>query len=153
MKNIHCKKLAFKKPGAVHKARWMSKVLYSLKIWMFQDQFDLNEDLCTGLTDIVLFILLVYFKAWFNAPHSIEAPFNDLEFIRKLKSYESINSRISGITTRKFLNHLWYLNELNIAFSFFDDRVSTEMKEKMIQKLTISISNNQIKGRSGASED
>ena len=35
-KTIHCKKLTFKKPGAVHKARWMSKVLYSLKIWMFQ---------------------------------------------------------------------------------------------------------------------
>jgi hypothetical protein len=30
----------FKQPGAMHHARWMSKVIYSLKMWMFRKQFD-----------------------------------------------------------------------------------------------------------------
>ena len=32
----------FNSPGAVHHARWLSKVLYCLKIWLFHDQFKLT---------------------------------------------------------------------------------------------------------------
>lgn len=29
-------------PGAMHRARWMAKLLYSLKVWMFKKQFKLT---------------------------------------------------------------------------------------------------------------
>ena len=29
-------------PGAMHHARWMSNVIYSLKVWMFREQFKLT---------------------------------------------------------------------------------------------------------------
>jgi len=33
----------FMSPGAMHHARWMSKVIYSLKIWIFKSQFKLTQ--------------------------------------------------------------------------------------------------------------
>lgn len=35
--NIH-----FKKPGAMHRARWMAKLIYSLKIYLLRDQVVLS---------------------------------------------------------------------------------------------------------------
>ena len=31
----------FRAPGPMHQVRWMSKVIYSFKVWMFRDQFRL----------------------------------------------------------------------------------------------------------------
>jgi hypothetical protein len=39
-------------PGAMHHARWMSKVLYSLKIWLFRAQFKLTPREENGLRDV-----------------------------------------------------------------------------------------------------
>ena len=36
--------IVFKRPGAIHHARWMSKVLHCLKIWLFRDQFNLTKE-------------------------------------------------------------------------------------------------------------
>ena len=33
----------FRKPGATHRTRWMTKGLYSLKMWMCQDHFDVKR--------------------------------------------------------------------------------------------------------------
>ncbi|KAG0710906.1 hypothetical protein GWK47_021813 [Chionoecetes opilio] len=41
--------IRFLAPGAMHQARWMSKVLYSFKIWMFQGQFRLTKKEERGL--------------------------------------------------------------------------------------------------------
>jgi len=32
----------FRAPGLMHLARWMSKAIYSLKVWMFPGQFKLT---------------------------------------------------------------------------------------------------------------
>lgn len=34
----------FHAPGPMHHARWMSKVLYSLKVWLFRKQYKLTEE-------------------------------------------------------------------------------------------------------------
>lgn len=45
--------ITIKKPGAIHHARWMAKALYSLKIYLFRDQFHLNIKEKIGLRDIL----------------------------------------------------------------------------------------------------
>lgn len=32
----------FQAPGAMHRARWLAKVLYSIKIWLFREQFKMT---------------------------------------------------------------------------------------------------------------
>jgi len=50
----------FRDPVAMHRARWMAKAIYSLKMYMFQDQFVLTAAEKKGVTDISLFVDLIY---------------------------------------------------------------------------------------------
>lgn len=43
------KKITFRAPGAMHHAWWMSKAIYSIKIYLFKDQFKLTARELKGL--------------------------------------------------------------------------------------------------------
>ncbi|KAL4141736.1 hypothetical protein QTP88_004317 [Uroleucon formosanum] len=64
--------ISFKYPGAMHHARWISKAIYSLKIFIFQD----------SIRSICIFLIRLYIKAWFCAPIASLAPFQDLQFLK-----------------------------------------------------------------------
>jgi hypothetical protein len=127
--------ISFRTPGALHRARWMSKVIYSMKIWMFRRQFMLTEIEENGIWNICKFAVRIYVKAWFTAPSAISAPRLDLQLVKDIEKYKLENETISSIALKKFLGHLWYLSEELIAFSFFDNEVSTETKRKMVLAL------------------
>ena len=73
--------ITFMTPGAMHQARWMSKVLYSIKIWMFCSQFHLTAREEKELRDIAIFSMRLYLRVWITAPSAIDAPFNDLQLM------------------------------------------------------------------------
>jgi len=120
----------FMSPGAMHHARWMSKVIYSLKIWMFRAQFKLTpaEQMC-------VFAVRVYLKAWISAPQASGAPYSDLLLLKTLIDYSSIHSDISKSTSVKFSNHLWYLSQELVSLAFFDRRVSSSTKRLMVSAM------------------
>jgi len=53
-------------PGALHKARWMAKAIYAIKIWMFAKQFKLTKAEDSALRDVAIFVSSLYVKAWFQ---------------------------------------------------------------------------------------
>ena len=60
-------KAVFKKPGAVHKARWMAKILFTIKVCLFEQQIcDLprgtiiTKQQLPKLYSFVCFVTLVY---------------------------------------------------------------------------------------------
>lgn len=55
-------KVKFLQPGAYHHARWMSKAIYSLKIYLFRKSFALPSVLERSLFDLCQFIVFVYVK-------------------------------------------------------------------------------------------
>ena len=61
-------KITFYEPGACHLPRWMSKAIYCIKIYMFQYQFYLTDDERKAVTDITLFISVIYGRYWNEAP-------------------------------------------------------------------------------------
>ena len=95
--------------GAMHHARWMSKVLYAIKIWMFRGQFKLTKREETGLQDIAVFSVHVYLKAWMMALLAASASYNDFQLMKQLVQYKHIQPDISKATIKKLSNHLWYL--------------------------------------------
>lgn len=127
--------ISFKIPGAIHHARWMAKAIYSLKIYLFREQFQLTPKEESALRSICIFIVRLYIKVWFNSPSSIKAPLQDLNFIKNLLNYTTIDKDISHNATKKFCGHLWYLSAELCAFAFFDDAVPLETKRKMIHAL------------------
>jgi len=125
----------FKKPGAIHHARWMAKAIYSLKIYLFREQFRLTVKEETALRNICIFIIRLYIKSWFDAPSAIKAPFQDLNFIKNLLNYIAIDKDTSQIAIKKFCGHLWYLSAELCGFAFFDEAVSIDTKRKMVKAL------------------
>ncbi|ESO02978.1 hypothetical protein HELRODRAFT_173812 [Helobdella robusta] len=127
--------IVFAAPGAFHHARWMAKAIYSLKINLFREQFQLTNFEKQGFHDICLFIINIYVKVWLNAPKSALAPNQDLQLLKSLVNYNKVNKFISDISVSKFINHLWYLNPEQAVFSLFDDSLSNCVKKRMATKL------------------
>ncbi|XP_046601323.1 uncharacterized protein LOC124295418 [Neodiprion lecontei] len=127
--------ISFKCPGTMHHARWINKAIYSLKIFMFRDQFSLSKREINSLRQICIFIILIYIKVWFTCSLAIEAPNNDLQLLKKLLLCEEIQSSVVQKALKKFSDHLWYMNEELAALALFDNNVSNEIKKKMCEAI------------------
>jgi len=77
-----------KKPGAISNARWMQKVIYTFKMFIFQNQLQYNLSTKQFLERFVQFACLLYVPIWFKCPSAANAPPNDLEFYKDLCRYE-----------------------------------------------------------------
>jgi len=85
----------FAAPGPMLHASWMSKVIYSLKVWMFGSQFRLATLEEKGLLQMCLLAVILYLKAWFMAPLAVSAPRHDLSLLQDLYKYRQHNEAIS----------------------------------------------------------
>jgi hypothetical protein len=75
----------FKLPGANHRARWMARVIYSLKIYLFRKQFRLKPGIGKKIKEISLFFCLLYAKNWVSSTKPADAAFNDLKLREQLE--------------------------------------------------------------------
>lgn len=63
--------IEFHQPGACHLTRWMVKVIYCLKMYMFKHQIEINHSEETALGDICCFIIICYAQNRFTCMNSI----------------------------------------------------------------------------------
>ena len=125
----------FSPPGVYHRARWMAKEIYCLKIYLFRELFKLMAQELKALRRICLFTVTIYMKAWFTAPSSSDAPYNDLCLLQTLESFGKVDSQVADIALKKMRGHLWYLSEDLIGLALFSDCVWNSEKEAMIAAL------------------
>lgn len=125
----------FKVPGPIHHARWMSKAIYSLKIYLFRNEFKLTLKENNALRDLCIFIVRIYIRQWFCAQVAALAPNMDLQFIKDLILYKDVDVQISKAALKKMCGHLWYLTPEVTSLSFFDDEVSSDTKIKMVKAM------------------
>ncbi|XP_057329829.1 uncharacterized protein LOC130670438 [Microplitis mediator] len=76
------------KPGAYHRARWMSKIIYCLKIYIFRGQFRLSKSELNRLKAFNDFIIEIYLKVWFLCQSPTTAPRTDLQLLKDLVQYK-----------------------------------------------------------------
>lgn len=76
-------------------------------------------------------------RYWFICQLPTKATSNDLELLKELEHYKEIDKDVAEAALCKLRGQLWYLNEANVALSFFDDDVSIEMKRKMVINLNV----------------
>lgn len=126
---------AFRTPGAMSHARWLSKAIYSLKMYLFRSQYKLSKKDLDSLELMCIFIVKFYVKAFLLCDNGIEAPYNDLNLIKNVYDFRKIDGEISNAVVQKLLGHLWYLSDENVAFAFFDTNVPIESKQRMVDRL------------------
>jgi len=69
--------IRFQAPGAMHRARWMAKVIYAIKMWLFCGQLKMTVTEKRGFRDLATYAVLVHLRAWMTASCAVEAPLND----------------------------------------------------------------------------
>lgn len=127
--------IKFRCPGAIHHARWMSKLLYVLKIYLFRKQFKLTNFENKSCLEFGLFVVLIYVKAWISCPNACDASINDLNLIQVLSNYSATSNIISKKAIAAISRHLWYLGQELAPLGLFSDLVSVETKRRMAERL------------------
>lgn len=125
----------FKLPHNCSNARWMGKIIYSLKIFLFRDQVTLSDSELINLEEFCIFACLIYTKSWIQCCVPSNAPINDLELLKSLNRYERINAKIANCAIEKFQNHLWYLGSELVVLSLFSEKVEDKVKSRMFEKM------------------
>lgn len=136
------RRVTFKRPGALHKARWMAKLIYSIKICLFEQQIkDLPRGTITTLRqeskvrDFVNFVTLVYSTWWITTNSMEDAPSNDLKLYQSLLKYEDVHPEISRSAIRAFQLHLWYLTAELVPVALWSNKVSENARRDLAAKL------------------
>ena len=114
----------------------MMKAIYTLKIYLFREQFQLSKSEIQGISAVCHFIVTIYIKAWFTSTRANKAPQHDIQFLQSLSNYAKVDPIIAEATVSKFINHLWYIIPEAAALSFFDKDISVECKRKMVAALS-----------------
>lgn len=96
-----------KSPGAINRARWMMKIIYSLKICIFRNQLQpfIQNSKIDALLEFTSFILRVYIKNWYLCQCPRYAPLNDLRLLKQLNDYKRFNEKVARETLKTFLRH------------------------------------------------
>jgi len=122
-------------PGAYHLARWMAKVIYCFKFYLFRDQFKLTAAEQRHLAEFCMFASHIYVRAWISCPVTCDAAVNDLQLYKQIKQYASINQAVSEAAIKKLDRHLWYIGPELILLSLFSDKPSLEEKRLIVNSL------------------
>src|SRR6218665_613464 len=95
----------------------MSKAIYCLKIYIFQDHFRPTAAENKGITAISLYIILLY--GHLERSTLVEkAPLNDTRLLAQIKTYH--NYAIRDAAAKAIRRHLWYFSEHLVGLSLFD---------------------------------
>lgn len=135
-----------KAPGAINRARWMMKIIYSLKVCIFQDQLQpfISNSKIDALLEFSAFILRVYLKNWYLCQCIQYAPLNDLNLIKQLASYKRLNEPVANAALKTCLGHQWYLSGRLAALAFFDERIEIKTLRLMLKNIKIPRNENRL---------
>jgi hypothetical protein len=122
--------ITFKRPGALHKARWMAKLIYALKICLFEHQIKhlprgtiTMAHQVTKIRDFVNFTTLIYSSWWMSCSSAVDAPYNDLKLYQALLKYEAVHEGVSRSAVHAFKLHLWYLTSEMVPLALWSSKV------------------------------
>ena len=125
-------------PSAYHHARWMSKVLYVLKIAMLKPSFVEN---ITRIRSLALFYCTYYAKAWLTCIFAAKAPVYDLALIQTLERVCSTEriwpeefQMMARAAVEKLKMHTWYLSERLVPLVLFSN-LGDEIKEQVRREI------------------
>lgn len=131
------KKITIYKPGACHRARWMAKAIYTMKIeLLFEGNEDVHHITALELTCIKRFnrfVVLVYIQSWFTSRSAAHAPVNDVFLIQRLLTYEDV--KVKHIALEAIKRHSWYLSPELATLLLFSKLVSPEIKGYLVQNI------------------
>jgi hypothetical protein len=127
---------AVKKPGAMHRAKWMAKAIYWLKIeLLFAEnetvlQLQLTARELMSIKCLNRFVVSVYLESWFTSRTASDQPINDLLLIQRLRTYD--DEIVRDVCLSMMQRHSWYLTPELATLALFSDLASVEEKSTLV---------------------
>jgi hypothetical protein len=126
-----------RKPGAMHRARWMAKAIYSLKMELLlpgnEQAMHLTAKELKGLHRFNRFVVCIYLQSWYTSRLAVDAPYNDLQLLHRIESYDDNGLKIIGI--KMMQRHSWYLSPELATVALFSDKLTNEDKAQLVQNM------------------
>lgn len=130
-------------PRAGHKARRMSKILYSIKICLFEEQISahvLPRGTVTThqqekLKQFVVLLALCIVIWWLKCQSSSNSPQFDLCLYKIFPNYKAANLIFSSSTVKDFDRHLWCLTPEIIVLALFSNAVPQNVRRAVADVL------------------
>ena len=89
----------------------------------------------TKVRDMVIFLTLVYSQSWMSCEKAVDAPSNDLKFVKCLLQYELIQPVIAKSALKAIQKNQWYLAAEMIPLCLFSDAVENDHKRAVADAL------------------
>lgn len=127
------------KPGAIHRARWMAKAIYSLKMEILfvanETVMKLTANELTAIRRFNRFVVLVYLQSWYTSRSVSDSPVNDIMLIQRLRAYDDDQVKITGIAMMQ--RHSWYLTPELATLALFSSHVSNDQKSALLESMQL----------------
>lgn len=129
------RRFQFRKPGALHHARFMSKAIYFLKIFMLSERFELSEVEFSQVKKMANFIALFYTKTFLRSRIACFAPIDDFNFFKAMFWYKEECVDIANSALKSCSRHCWYLTEELVIIAIFNEDLSCFTRSLLARKL------------------
>lgn len=126
----------FRVVGATNNARWMARIIYALKCYLFREHLLLDSEFIDALERFCIFASLIYTKHWNRCVNAVDAPYNDVQLLKELHEYAEYDAEIADVALAAHKRHLWYLSDELVVLALFSSKVSNEEKQNMIAEMT-----------------
>ena len=123
------------RPGAYHHARFMAHTIYAPKMYAWSEQMGYDDDFLQNLEVFVCFVACLFAKHWLEATRGVDAPYNDLNFYKNVVQFAEDFPALSEKVLPVIQRHTWYLTQEVVIFALFSNKVDSDVKQKMAEKL------------------
>ncbi|KAJ4930285.1 hypothetical protein JOQ06_019290 [Pogonophryne albipinna] len=128
----------FQRPGALHKARWMAKLLYTLKLALMEQHIALlpqgtitTRQQVPKIRAFANFITHIYATWWLTCDTAVYAAWNDLKLYHNLYTYKSVDEGIATSAMKALERHLWYLTGEMLPLALFSNKVPADERRAL----------------------
>lgn len=122
-------------PGAYNRARFMCRIIYVLKMYLYRKQLAPTFDEFDAMRRFLLFSVKIYVPYWLKTSSAVKAPNSDLNMLKDMMNLSEAIPNTIRAAMGKMVNHLWYLSQTLVALSFFDDDVPVDVKLRMVERM------------------
>jgi hypothetical protein len=124
-----------RKPGANHHARFMSKAIYYLKMFLMSKRFDLTLNEEQEVERMAFFVGLFHSQAFLTSRLACSAPSNDFKYLSLMYHLKSIDHDAGSEAILSCSRHLWYLTQELVVLCLFDENLSPFWRYAVAQKI------------------
>ena len=123
-----------RQPGGLHRARWMAKAIYAMKIELLLDGNEVVIELAArelqGIKRFNRFVVTIYIQSWFSCRIVADASLNDIMLIQSL--HDCDDAALQSVGLKMMKRHSWYISPELATVALVSHHLSDEDKTQLV---------------------